>query len=110
MTAVRAETVSETATDQVPEKLDPYTDCFLNELSVLEKRDVRNSTAEFSRNKAFKALVACAPVKAQMSDEIAAKLANDPNYTDPNHRRIATENELAMVELPLLLLIHAKGK
>jgi hypothetical protein len=103
---------SQAATPPPPKERsqDVYTECFLRELSILEKRDVRNSPEKFSKKNAGKALKRCQDAKAQLTAQIGGELASDPAFADSKLRSLELQNRVGMKELPLLLLIYAKGK
>ena len=89
---------------------DVYTECFLRELSALEGRDVANSTGSFTKKKAMKALRQCSAARTQLITEIERQLASDPVYSDKKLRAIELQNRVALKELPLMLLVHSKGR
>ena len=89
---------------------DVYTACFLRELSRLERRDLTASTAEFSMQNALVALRSCQPAKAELAESIERELAGDPAFADRRLLALELENRVMMAELPLLLLVRARGR
>ncbi len=97
-------------TAEAAERRDVYTDCFLRELSALEKRDVANATGTFSKKRAATALKRCQVANGELAAQIEKELAADAAFADKRLRSIELQNRMAMKELPLLLLIYSRGR
>lgn len=106
--ASQSQVAAPTASQQ--QARDVYTECFLRELSVLEKRDVENTAKKFSAKNANQALKHCQKSKALLVKQVEAELAADPAFADNKLRSLELDTRVRMTELSLLLLIRFKGK
>ncbi|MEP7350618.1 MAG: hypothetical protein ABI668_11815 [Sphingorhabdus sp.] len=89
---------------------DVYTKCFFDELSAIEKTDVLNGVVSFKKKNANKALMKCQKSKQLLVAEVDQKLISDPKYSDHKLRAVAVQNEVAIKELTILLVIYKFGK
>lgn len=89
---------------------DVYTKCFFDELSAIEKTDILSGVVSFKKTNANKALKKCQKSKKILVSEVDKKLSADPKYSDLKLRAVAVQNEVAIKELTILMVIYKFGK